>query len=290
MPNDTPAAQYAAREREEMLTGPMNFIPDPTIGFAPKWSIYIFNVGPITHSVEKGSGGPRGGFKIPACEKGRPFSEPLVLPSVVVDTYMIENEIKTHAVSGEFVAQDIVHPMLGNNWSVGQNLDDLGVFWTKNSSPTDEELMKARRKLDVTFRKLLNEATQLEATGRLQDIVPLMRLAAEHYGEDRPWNKIYKKMAECPSCGAPAKEGIVIHSCGAVMPGMWALAVARGLKTRAQAKEAMEAEAALRGEDVTVNETADGMAYEAGMVAGTDAPLPAPAKVAKPRKPAKRKA
>jgi hypothetical protein len=247
MPHDTPAAFAAAREREEQMTGEMTFIPDIIQQYAPKYVIYIFNIGPITHSVEKGSAGPRGGYRIEACEKGKPFSRPLILPSLVTDTYMIENEIKTHSVSGEFMAQDIVHPMLGRNWSLGQNLDELGVFWTKNNPPTDQELSDARAKLDKTFRALLAEATQLEATGQLQNVTPLMRYAADWSGEDRPWNKIYKTMAECPACGNSVKPGVVIHTCGAVMPGMWARAVAMGLKTRQQAEAAAEAEAAIEG-------------------------------------------
>lgn len=256
MPNDTPAAIEAAREREQQMTGDMNFIPDIITQYAPKHVIYIFNVGPIQHTIEKGSAGPRGGYKIEACEKGRQFSRPLILPSLVSDTYMIENEIKTHTVSGEFMAQDIIHPMLGKNWSLGQNLDELGVFWTKNNPPTDDELSTARTKLDKTFRALLAEATQLEATGQLQFVTPLMRHAAEHYGEDRPWNKIYRKTAECPGCGGPVKPGVIMHTCGAVMPGMWAHAVAKGLKTRAQAAEAAEAEAAITGEFGSMAENA----------------------------------
>lgn len=185
-------------------------------------SVYIFNVGSIEHRCEKGSAGV---FIVKACEAGEPFSEPLILPALVGDSYVIENEMKTHYVTGEYMAQDIVRPQIGNTWSFGQNLDDLGVFWTKNvklteddgvkkAIPQEKDLTAARGKMEVTFRKLLTMATTIETNGNLNDITPLMRIAATYFGEDRPWNRMYKKLAECPNCGEPAKPGIITHSCG----------------------------------------------------------------------------
>jgi hypothetical protein len=140
-----------------------------------------------------------------------------VLPSIVRDSYFVEQEMKTHSVSGEFTAQDIVHPLTAGGkawWSFGANLDDLGVFWTRNCPPTDLEIMTARGKMEASYRKLLSMATSLESTGKLDDITPLMRIAASYFGEDRAWNRIYKKMLECPGCGESAKPGIIRHPCG----------------------------------------------------------------------------
>lgn len=282
MPHGTPAALKGRHDLEEKLNfaGDVTFIPELAAQYAPTYVIYIFNVGPKEHTVEKGSAGPRGGYKIPACEKGAPFSKPLILPSLCVDTYIFESEIRTHSVSGEFMAQDIVHPQLGSLWSVGNNLDELGVFWTKSNPPLDAELRTARGKLEKTFRLLLDEAVRLESTNRVHEIIPLMRYAADYFGEEHSWNKMYKKMEECPSCGAPAKEGIIIHSCGAVMPGMWAQAVARGLKTRAQAAEAAEAEAAISGNFGSLAASVQSPIGDAGV----DVPAKAPAKAKAPRK------
>ena len=213
MPHDTPAAIAAARSQEDKwnLKDQLTFTPDQAPQLAPSYKIYIFNLSPIEHKVEKGSAGT---FTIKGCEFGEPYSEPLVLPSVVIDSYFIESEMKTHSVSGEFMAQDIVHPTIGANWSFGQNLDDLGVFWTKNQKPTEIEIGKSRTRMEGTFRKLLTMATSIETSGRLDDITPQMRIAASYFGEDRPWNKIYKKLSECPGCGDPVKAGIIKHSCG----------------------------------------------------------------------------
>jgi hypothetical protein len=213
MPHDTPAAIHAKREQEDKfnMKDQLVFTPDQAPQLAPPYKVYIFNLSPMEWTVEKGSAGR---YMIKSCDPGESHSDPVVLPSVVMDSYFIESEMKTHSVSGEFMAQDIVHPTIGANWSFGQNLDDLGVFWTRNENPTEAEIGKARTRMEGTFRKLLTMATSIETSGRLDDITPLMRIAASYFGEDRPWNKIYKKLSECPGCGDPAKPGIIRHSCG----------------------------------------------------------------------------
>lgn len=216
MPHDTPAANNATRVKEDELNfrNQMTFSPDNSaLQLAPQYKVRIFNLLPVEWNVEKGSVGT---FRIQGCEPGADYSEPLVLPSVVTDSYFIEMELKTHSVSGEFMAQDILHPQVGKNWSFGQNLDELGCFWTKNEKPTEAEMITARRKMEDTGRKLLSMATKIETAGKLDDITPLMRVFATYFGEDRPWNRIYKKLADCPGCGEPVKPNIIRHSCGFV--------------------------------------------------------------------------
>lgn len=212
------AANRAAEEREAAMNGPTIFDPDLAVQLRiPTYVLYIYNVGPMEFRVSKGSAGPPGGYHIQACEKGKPYSAPLVIPSMVTDTYLQEDIAKTHSVTGEFMCQDIVHPALTDtSWSVGQNLDDFGVFWTKNKNPMPEELALAVAKMEKTFRAALAEANTLEATNRLDLITPLMVYAADHYEESRKWNPVYKRTLECPICGGPMKAGIAIHACGAV--------------------------------------------------------------------------
>lgn len=217
MPADSVVALREARFREEALNGPLTYTPDNAQFMPdPPYKIYIFNLGPMRHVVEKGSVGT---FTIFECESDQPYSKPLVLPSIVRDSYFVEQEMKTHSVSGEFMAQDIVHPLTAGGktwWSMGANLDDLGVFFTRNETPTEPEIAAARTKMEATYRKLLGMATSIEAAGRIDDITPLMRMAASYFGEDRAWNRIYRKTAECPGCGEPAKGGIIRHTCGYV--------------------------------------------------------------------------
>jgi hypothetical protein len=216
MPHDTPTAIAAKHAKEDQwnMRDSLNYTPDNAAPhYAPPYKIYIFNLLAIPWVVPKGSSGT---FTIPACDPGEPYSKPMILPSVVMDSYFIESELKTHSVSGEFMAQDIIHPTIGGNWSFGQNLDDLGCFWTRNEVPTEKELAAARLKMENTGRKLLTMATTIETSGKLDDISPLMRIFASYFGEDRSWNRIYKKLADCPGCGEPVKPNIIKHHCGFV--------------------------------------------------------------------------
>jgi hypothetical protein len=211
MPPGTPGALRSAQALVQSLEGDTILTVSDAESFEPKYYVQIFNIGPIEHKVEKGTAGT---FIIPACELGEPYSKPLRIPHPWVDTYIMEMERKTHIVSAEFMAQDIIRPTIGADWSFGQNRDDLGCFWTRNEVPSPEELMKARGMLENTFRKLLTEATTIETTGNFNEITPLMRIAATYFQEDRSWNRIYRKQAECPNCGGQVKDGIISHSCG----------------------------------------------------------------------------
>lgn len=259
MGGNTAKAQEIASGVEQSWTGDMLFTPDLAVQLINKieqQNFYIFNVGPMEHRVEKGSAGR---YLIKACEKGKPFSEPIVFPAIVTETYMQENMIKTHSVTGKFMCIDIVHPFIAHSingkeagWSIGQNLDDFGVFWTTNKIPTAVELEEAVKKLERTFRAALAEATTLEATGRLQEVTPLMRHAADYFGQSREWNKLYVRNLECPVCGGAMKEGIAVHSCGAVLN--WPKAIFHGARNFDDArKQGMNTEvlekqvAALRG-------------------------------------------
>lgn len=220
MPSDTPGALTSARFREESLNGALVYTPDnAAYSLDPPYKVYIYNLGPMQHTVEKGSAGT---FILKACEPGEDYALAYTLPSIWRDTYFVEQEMKTHSVSGEFMAQDIVHPITAHIgagrtwWSMGANLDDVGVFFTRNNPPSDQELAAARGKMEATYRRLLGMAASIEAAGRIDDITPLMRIAASYFGEDRPWNKIYRKTAKCPGCGEATAEGIIRHPCGYV--------------------------------------------------------------------------
>jgi hypothetical protein len=246
MPHDTPVALREARLREESMNGQLLYTPDnASFSADPPYKVYVFNLGPTRHMVEKGSCGT---FVIPACDPDQAISNPLVLPSVVRDSFFVEQEMKTHSVSGEFMAQDIVHPITSGGkswWSFGANLDDLGVFYTRNETPTEQEIAAAREKMETTYRKLLAMASSIEAAGRIDDITPLMRIAASYFGEDRSWNRIYKKTTECPGCGEPAKQGIIRHPCGFIFdPDRALLAGMIGPELHAQMLKLRKAEGA----------------------------------------------
>lgn len=210
----TEVERNMARELEQKFDGPVFYTPSGVNSLINRTGqIYIFSLFPQEKKVAKGS---LGTFRIPACPRGARHSASLKLGAVVSSSYFdaATQSMKTDDVAGEYIAQDIVHPFIGGDWSTGQNLDDLGIFWTRNEVPTDEEVQRAQARLEATYRKALAQATSLETTGQLEFITPIMRLAAAHYNENRPWNRIYQKLADCPGCGAEVKPGIIKHNCG----------------------------------------------------------------------------
>lgn len=191
---------------------------DPLTMQMPYYSIYVFSLYPQPLEKRCGSAGV---FRTLACLPGERISKPLVIPSVVRTPYLdaLDGQMKTDDVEGKRVAEDLMRPFMAGEtetiWSVGQNWEDFGVFWTLNEIPTDEEIAAARTKLEKTFKAALAEADLIEAQGRIQDIVPLMRLAATYFDEDRTWNRTFKKKVECPGCGDGVKAGIIFHpACG----------------------------------------------------------------------------
>jgi hypothetical protein len=209
-----------ARGVEKGFDGDIEYTPNVGSSFIPKYHVYLFNVGPLKHAVARGS---MGTFNIPACEAGMPYSKPLVLPSVIRSSYFdaATYAMKTDDIEAKYVAKDLVNPFLGADdaLSSGSNLEQMGVFWTMNETPTEEELAGAKAKLEVFLRKQLEVATTLETQGgkALDQITPTMRQASTYFGEDRVWNKIYKKLGDCPMCGDAMKEGIVKHVCGYIV-------------------------------------------------------------------------
>ena len=86
MPHDTPVALREKREREEALNGVLVYTPDnAALTPDPAYKVYIWNLGPVRHEVPKGS---LGVFVIPACGDDGELGAPLVLPSVVRDSYL----------------------------------------------------------------------------------------------------------------------------------------------------------------------------------------------------------
>jgi hypothetical protein len=148
---DTAFARAAARKLEEELNGPLSLVLGQKAA-ASSGPCYIFNIGPTQNSVAKGSAGT---FFIPACPEDKRYIAGPIIPAVHKETYRIDDELHIHETSGEFLARDIVHPELSGHWSAGQNLDELGIFWSFNETPTEGELSAANEKFEATLLKRL---------------------------------------------------------------------------------------------------------------------------------------
>lgn len=215
MPLSAQQLREQANMRERLMDGEVEYTPSPLFARFPKYHVYVYNVGPIEHKIGKGS---LGEWIIKPCPKDHPYVLALKVPSLVSSSYFdaASQSMKTDDVEGEFFAQDLVRPF-GSDWSIGNSREELGVFWSKTDPPSGAEVAAARAQLEASYRRSLAQATILETRDDLEFITPLMRLAAEYFGEDRAWNRIYKKLTDCPVCSEPLKAGTLKHACGYIV-------------------------------------------------------------------------
>jgi hypothetical protein len=224
MPRSGGNTAVAQRMADSMAMGGVGFsdreqqiMVNPLMAQLPQYNLYLFSLYPEVLEKRCGSAGV---YRIPACGSSEQVSKPCIIPSVVRSIYVdaLDGMTKSDDVQGEAFAEDLMRPYMAGTassiWSFGQNWEDFGAFWSKNQVPTEEEIGKAREKLEKTYRAALAEATQMEAQGKT-DFTPVMRHAANYFEEDRPWNRTFKKKAECPGCGERVRAGIIMHpACG----------------------------------------------------------------------------
>jgi hypothetical protein len=192
--------------------------------------VYVFNVGPWPQVRYLGSAGT---FYIPACEEGKDVSAPVILQGIVREFYPIsEVEMKPFDTDGFEFAEQIVGAKADGSASPHlaprNSFLPYGVFATKNKVPTAEELAAARKRLNETFLKLINEADQAYARGPKaaeETINPDIHFAAAralHKTESEcAWLRNSATPAardECPSCGSIYKIGIMkCRECGYIL-------------------------------------------------------------------------
>ena len=155
---------------------------------AEEEALYIFNVSPWPYMQNLGTLGTR---VVPACEEGRRYSKPLVIPGTVVE-YVPANESQMRPIlhDGEQVANDIVG--IGPHLMPYNSLVRRGCFVSHSNPPKAEEVAEAHEKLLLWCDTLIKQANDAAAQSPkvLQDMI-----AAEHYTAA----KIRKKTpGECP--------------------------------------------------------------------------------------------
>lgn len=154
------------------------------------------------------------------------------------------------AHNGQRVAQDIVNPenitmnqdaslSADRSFTEGNDFGKLGVFWSLNNPPTDEEVAKAIKRKEVFYRKRLDQAGALEASdpkSLYAYLTPTDHVAADYFGEEFTWHKVSRKPESCPNCGEPIRAGVAFHA-SAALGGVlcvidWPRTVQAGVKTR----------------------------------------------------------
>jgi hypothetical protein len=188
-------------------------------------SIYIFNVSRTAFYNRVGAGK---GYTIPACEPGEEYSEPLVIPTLILSeidladggnnmgVVMNPGLNGTVDIGGEerFVI-GIANDIIGTNSSspalglFTTNLEWFGVFATKNKKPTPKELDEARSKLRQRMELVYAQGAELVQAGTA--VKPGDRAvyneAAEILGRKQFWGSLDHTRGTCPECHEDIIDG-----------------------------------------------------------------------------------
>jgi len=129
--------------------------------------------------------------------------------------------------------------------SVGDNYGVLGVFWSRNYPPTEEEVAKAVARKEAFYREQLDTAGRLEVSNpkALQEFISInTHIAADYFGQTFSWHKTLSKAVTCEQCGEPIKNADVGYHPMTSMPGIlcirnWQKAVEGGVKNKADVPE-----------------------------------------------------
>jgi len=155
-----------------------------------------------------------GSLVICSPETGEPFAiTPIRGCKGVID--IGDKRFMDYRVTAREVAEDIARELNGDSGEGSFH----GVFVAAGETPTESELVDARRRLEEFHRRLVASADlEWERTRNPMFITDLERRAARQLGLEKPWVYDSKPLAECPVCAEKIKHGVAVcKSCGAIL-------------------------------------------------------------------------
>lgn len=200
--------------------------------------LYIFNISD-QELVWREPGFPR--YVVPACEKGKPFSDPLVIPGIVSEEYLDDSSTEFNHYNAVEIGYAILK--IGPGMKATLDLTNKGYFMSDTNPPHPSRLAEAQAKYNIFCDQLIKEADSIMAQGEKTGPNGQM-LNESHYRalayrkQTRDWGKGTVEMVDCPMCYQPVPKGAAIHAaCGAVID--WRKAVEHGIRTRESVPEGM---------------------------------------------------
>ena len=130
--------------------------------------------------------------------------------------------------------------------AAGGSTTDLikrGLFYIRGYDiPTEEDLRKARARMEKWYRQCIADAQALARVGKQNEITAEMHLAADHFKVRESWHAVLEAPGSCPNCGADIKPGIAFHSTseGKICVIDWKRTVEAGAKTLQQVPESLK--------------------------------------------------
>ncbi len=224
----------------------IDFTADANLQRAPDYYVYIFNIAPRKFEVRRPPSWPLVTFA--ACPKGQPYALVGKIPSTVNERSTVNDREIVVGYQGERFATDLLNPTnLGTDiWReitddqiswVDGGTDDLtrrGLFWSRNETPTADELAKATDRMERHYKALLAQGDEYFRTNRQREIGPEHLRAADHYHYKAQWHTIAEVPHTCPNCGEAVRPGIAYHmnAMNVICVLDWKRAVESGVKAK----------------------------------------------------------
>lgn len=196
----------------------------------PEYFVYVYSVvdpRPDGYHLQRSCSPLINNFRIPELQPGERWTLAAKVPEPVNQRWLdpASNQWRVDEHEGKRVAQDIVNPEnvtlnqdaslpADKSFTEGNDFGKLGVFWSLNYPPTDEEVAKAIKRKEAFYRKRLDQARALEASDPKAlhaYLTPTDHVAADYFGEQFSWHKLSLKPSTCPNCGESIKTGVAYH-------------------------------------------------------------------------------
>jgi hypothetical protein len=163
-----------------------------------------------------------GTFSIGEREAGQAYALTRVTSRTAVMDYG-DKRVLPLEISAREIADDLCREI---NSDAGEN-SFLGLFVCAGDSPTEEELRRARARLEEFYRALVAAADrEWERSHSFLFINDLERRAAAHLGLEKEWFYQQRETQECPGCGERIKPGVAVcKTCNAILDREKALAL-----------------------------------------------------------------
>ena len=207
MPGTVEQREQAKRELREKNRKDIFELP-PELSTMGK-PIKIFNVGPMRHQRSMGSYGQ---CTIHPCEEGQPHSIATEVPYITNDPVHLDMFQMAHRHdSGRKLALDILG--VGQFHTPSENIEMWGVFVAEGDEPTEEELKKARARLNRTYDQLMAEADNYwnQGPSEYKNVTEMHRLAAKARGQmNKPWARGVVEQTKCTICATQIDPGAAI--------------------------------------------------------------------------------
>lgn len=220
---------------------------DPNVMRKPDYFLTIFNIVPRKFQILRPPSFPL--IVLAECPPSQRFKAVAKIPNIVNEKFVYQEsgETMVRGILGERFATDLLCPSnLGVDiWAelssdsqiwIDGGSDDLtkrGVFWTRNETPTEEELFKCKTKMEKFYRHLLTQAEEYARNQQFREIGFEHHLAADYFQTSTAWHQTILAPALCPNCAEPIKTGVAFHQASwGICVIDWHRTIAAGVKKR----------------------------------------------------------